>query len=86
MVTHYHAQEYQKANCHEKIAFHTKNVALQSVVSFLCIVAGLYAAQRQSVLVPFILAPSAALSLSKLSNHAASRRHYKNQLKQLERN
>ena len=68
-----------------KIDFHKKNVILQSIVSFLCIVGALAAAQRTSILVPFILAPSAAASLSKLIKHETKRRQYKAQLTQLER-
>ena len=81
-----HLNEHQKTLCHEKIAFHRQNVCLQSAVSILCILWGLHAAQRQSILVPLIAAPSAAASLTKLVTHETKRRQYKNQLKELENN
>ena len=86
MIADYHASEYQKACCRERISFHKKNVILQTGVSLLCIIWGLYAAQRSSILVPLVIAPSAAMSLSKLANHETKRRQYKAQLKKLERN
>ncbi len=77
--------EHQKAKCREKISFHTQNVVLQCIVSFLCVVGGTYAGQKKSIAVPLILAPTAAASCSKLTEHEAKRRRYKEILKGLER-
>ena len=80
----YRIFEIQKTRCHNKIEFHAKNVILQSIVSFLCIAGGIYAGQKRSILVPLVLAPSAAASLSKLTTHEIKRRRYKDILRSLE--
>ena len=78
--------EYQKQKCRRNIDFHAKNVALQSIVSLLCVVGGTYAGQRRSIMAPLVLAPMAAVSCSKLATHETKRRRYKEILKSLERN
>jgi len=81
----YHIIEHQKAKCREKIDFHTKNVILQSMVSFLCVAGGVYAGQKKSILVPLVLASATAASCSKLAEHETKRRRYKEILNELER-
>ena len=78
--------EHQKAKCREKIEFHTKNVILQSMVSFLCVCGGFYAGTKRSIVVPLVLAPGAVASCSKLTEHETKRRRYKEILNELERN
>ena len=80
-----HFSEHQKACCQEKVEFHKRGMILQAVVSLLCVAWAWDAAQQRSALVPLILAPSAAASLSKLAYHETKRRQYKAQLKKLER-
>ena len=80
MINDCHEKERLKAYCQTRLGFHKKNVALQAVISFLCIVGGLYAAEKKSALVPLVLAPSAAVSLSKLDYHNSKRRFYKKYL------
>ena len=75
-----------KADLYGKVAFHKKNVILQSIASTLWIIGCLYASQRKSVYLPFILAPSTAASLTKLEKHRRQQRFYQEQLKNLERN
>ena len=77
--------EYQKAKCRERISFHTKNVVLQSIVSLMCLVGGTYAGHKKSIWVPLVIAPAAAESVSKFSEHESKRRRYKEILKGLER-
>ena len=77
--------EYQKAKCREKIAFHAKNVVLQSMISFMCFIGGMYAGQKRSVWVPLFIAPTAAASVSKLATHESKRRRYKEILNELEK-
>ena len=84
MITDPHNKERLKAFCQTRLELHKKNVALQAVLSFLFITGGLYAASRKSVLVPFVLAPSAATSLLKLESHNSKRRFYKKHLESLE--
>ena len=78
--------EIQKARCRNKIKFHTENLILQSIVSFLCVAGGIYAGQKRSVLVPLVLAPTAAASCSKLATHTTKRMRWKDILDGLERN
>ena len=78
--------EGRKAAYHRQIDFHTKNVILQSVVSFLFIVAAIFYARKQDPLAPFVMVPSATLSLKKLESSETKRRHYKKMLENLERN
>ena len=80
-----HIIERQKAECRERIDFHTKNVVLQSFVSLFFVSAGLHYAQKRSVVVPLVAAPSAACSLSKLAKHETKRRRYKEILECMER-
>ena len=77
--------ERQKIECREKIDFHTRNVVLQSFVSLFFVSAGIHYAQKRSVIVPLVAAPSAAYSLSKLTTHEIKRRRYKEILEVLER-
>lgn len=77
--------EHQKAMCRSKIEFHTKNVILQSMVSFLCVTGAFYASQKRNIIVPLVLAPSAACSISKGVTHETKRRYYKKRLNSLER-
>ncbi len=77
--------EIQKARCRSKIRLHTENVILQSLVSLLCVVGGIYAGQKNSIVVPLILAPTGAAACSKLAEHETKRRRYKGILKELER-
>jgi len=84
MIADDHEKEQLKTFCRTRLAFHKKNMALQAVVSFLFIAAGLYAAQRKSALVPFVLAPSAMASLSKFDAHNSKRRFFKKHLESLE--
>ena len=77
--------ERQKAECREKIEFHTKNVILQSMISFLCVAGGMYAGQKKSIAVPLVLAPTAAASCKELTKHESKRRQYKEILKTLEK-
>ena len=77
--------ERQKARCHEKVDFHARNVVLQSFVSLFFVSAGLHYAQKNSVIVPLIAAPSAAVSLSKLTTHEIKRRRYTKILNELEK-
>ena len=86
MITDYHIIEHQKARCREKIEFHTRNVLLQSMVSLLCVAGGVYAGTKKSIVVPLVLAPSAAASCSKLAEHETKRQRYKEILDGLERN
>ncbi|MGN0919787.1 MAG: hypothetical protein ACI4OR_03410 [Alphaproteobacteria bacterium] len=81
----YRVREIQKARCRQKIEFHTKNVLLQSMVSFLCVAGGIYAGSKKSIAVPLVLAPTASASCSKLATHETKRRHYKEILGELER-
>ena len=85
MINDYHIIECQKAKCREKIAHHTRNVVLQSFVSLFFVSAGIHYAQKRSVIVPLVAAPSAACSLSKLTTHEIKRRRYKEILEGLER-
>jgi len=80
-----HSSEHQKACCRERVEFHKRGMILQAVVSLLCVAWALDAAPKRSILVPLVLAPSAAASLSKLAYHESKRRQYKAQLKKLER-
>ena len=82
----YRTLEIQKARCREKIRLHTENVILQSIISFLCVAGGIYAGQKQSIVVPLVLALTAAASCSKLTEHETKRRRYKEILNRLERN
>ena len=86
MIKDYHIIEHQKARCREKIEFHARNVVLQSIVSLLCVGGGIYAAQKRNIIVPLILAPTAAASCSQLTKHEIKRRRYKEILDNLERN
>ncbi len=81
----YRVREHQKAYCRERMKFHKENVILQGILSFLFVFGALHAGQKQSILVPLILAPSAAASLSKLAQHESQRRSYKKQLAALEK-
>ena len=78
--------EHQKAECREKIGFHTRNVVLQGFVSFFFISAGLFYAEKKSIMVPLVIAPSAACSLSKLATHETKRKYYKKTLHTFEKN
>ncbi len=82
----YRILEIQKARCRNKIKFHTENLILQSIISFLCVAGGIYAGQKRSVWVPLVLAPTAAASCSKLATHTAKRMRWKDILNDLERN
>ena len=82
----YRVLEIQKARCRDKIKFHTENVILQSLVSLLCVAGGVYAGQKQSIVVPLVLAPMGAASCSKLAEHETKRKRYKEILDGLERN
>lgn len=84
MLTDYHNNECQKAQLREQINFHKNNMILQSLLALMFLTGGIYAAKRQSILVPIILAPSAGVSLDKLVQHTAQHRRYKQQLKSLE--
>lgn len=86
MTIDYHIIEYQKRHCRERIVHHTRNVVLQSMVSLMCLVYGTWEGQKNSVVVPLVVAPSAACSLSKLTEHETKRRYYKKILKNLEKN
>ena len=86
MIDDYHIIECRKAKCREKIDFHVKNVVLQSIVTLMCVVGGTYAGQKQSIIVPLILAPTATESIKRLTKHEAKRRKYQKLLKRLERN
>lgn len=86
MSTDYHDYEYKKAQLRERITFHKQNIILQSILSILLVTGGIYAGQKKSILVPLILAPSAATSVSKLEQHTNHYRNNKRQLKNLERN
>ena len=77
--------ERKKAVCREKISFHTQNVVLQSMITFLCVAGGTYAGQKRSILVPLVLAPTAATSFSKFAKHESKRQYYKRTLEELER-
>ena len=77
--------ERQKAECREKIDFHAKNVILQTMVSFICLVGGAYAGYKKSIWVPLVIAPATAESVSRLSEHESKRRRYTKILKKLER-
>ena len=77
--------EIQKNRCRSKISFHAQNVVLQALVSVLCVTGGMYAAQKRSIIVPLVAAPSAACSLSKLVVHETKRRRFKEILGDLER-
>ena len=83
MLPDYHKHEYKRAQLLEKINFHKSNMILQCVVSLMLVTGGLYASQRKSVWVPFIVAPSAGISLSKLAKHNTEYHRYKQQLKSL---
>ena len=78
--------ERKKIQCREKIEFHKKNKALQLLVSFACVAGGIYAGQKESIIVPLVLAPTAAASCSKLIEHEIKRKHYEEILNRLERN
>lgn len=82
----YRVLEIQKARCRNKIEHHTKNVILQTIISFLCITGGIYAGQKRSIIVPLFLAPCAAESVKRLTAHETKRRRYKEILDGLERN
>ena len=86
MINDYHIIEHQKAKCRENIDFHTRRVILQSFVSLFFVSAGLHYAQKRSIIVPLVAAPSAAVSLSKLAEHETKRRRYREILNDLERN
>ena len=77
--------ERKKATCREKISFHTQNVVLQSIVSLMCLVGGAYAGQKKSVWVPLVIAPAAAVSISKMANHESKRKQYTKALRELEK-
>ncbi len=77
--------EHQKAHCRDKIEFHTKNVILQSIVSFLCVAGGIYAGQKRSIVVPLVLAPCVTASCSTLAKHETKRQRYKEILNELEK-
>jgi len=85
MIRDYHIIEHQKARCREKIDFHTRNVILQSMVSFFCVVGGVYAGQKKSIVAPLVWAPVVAVSCSKLVKHETKRQRYKEILDGLER-
>ena len=78
--------ERQKTRCREKIKFHAQNVILQGFVSLFFVSAGFLFAEKKSVIVPLVMAPSAACSLSKLTVHETKRRHYKEILNGLDKN
>ncbi len=78
--------EHQKQRCRTKIDFHKKNIILQSMVSLMCVIGGVYAGQKKSIAVPLVLAPMAAASMSKLASHETKRQRYKEILNELERN
>lgn len=77
--------EQQKERCRKEIQFHKQNVILQGIISFLCVAGGIYAGQKRSILVPLVLAPTAAASCSNLAKHEAIRRHRQKILEELER-
>ena len=85
MITDYHIIEHKKAECREKIRFHTQNVILQSIISLMCIVGGTYAGQKKSIWVQLVLAPTAVESVSRLTKHESKRRQYKKTLTELEK-
>ena len=78
--------ERQKQRCREKIEFHKKNVILQSMVSLMCVIGGVYAGQKKSIVVPLVLTPMAGVSISNLTSHETKRQRYKEILNELERN
>ena len=77
--------EHQKTKCRRAIEQHTRNVVLQSLVSFVCIAGGMYGAHKKNIVIPLIAAPSSAHSLSSLMISEAKRRRYKDILENLER-
>ena len=77
--------ERQKAECREKIAFHTRNVVLQSMISCMCLIGGASAGYKKSIWVPLVIAPAASESVSKFSEHESKRRRYTKILNNLER-
>ena len=77
--------ERRKAECREKIEFHTKNVILQSMISLMCLMGGTYAGNKKSIWVPLIIAPIAGASISNLSKHESKRQAYIKVLKKLEK-
>lgn len=78
--------EIQKARCREKMGFHKRNVITQSIISLMCLSAGVYAGYKRSILVPLVLAPMASASCSTLAKHETKRQRYKEILNGLERN
>ena len=82
----YKILEIQKARCREKMSLHKKNVILQSMISLMCLSAGIYAGCKRSIVVPLVLAPAATASIKELTSHEAKRQRYKNILNNLERN
>ena len=76
----------QKAEYESNIRFHTKNVALQSVVFSLLILAGLYYRKKEDPMLPFVILPSATASIKKWGNSQEKRKYYKKMLNDLERN
>jgi hypothetical protein len=56
------------------------------MVSLMCVIGGVYAGQKKSIVVPLVLAPIAGASISKLASHETKRQRYKEILNELERN
>ena len=85
MINDYHIIERQKAKCREQIEFHTRNVLLQSMVTFMCVAGGFYAGTKKSIVVPLLAYPMASASIFKLTEHESKRQRYTKILKRLEK-
>ena len=81
----YRLTKHKQAEYQQALSYHTKNVALQTVVSFLWIVGALYAKQKDPALIPFVILPSATVSLRKLGNSQTKRQYYKKMLQNLDK-
>jgi len=62
----------------QQLSKYTQDILLQGFAFLFFLTAGLYGAQKQNVVIPFVAAPSASAAFSKLSTAIQKRRQLLN--------